>query len=151
MWRLFIAALLAAAGLAIVYVNWSRARLARAAKGWPRVAGTVTESRIEAEQGDVASGTNDTVYAPRLAYDYEFGGARYTGHNIEVKPEPSQADRAAAEKRLAPYPVGQQVEVMVNPAKPDQAVLVAHAKMEILFPILFLGLAAVVATGVLGG
>ena len=149
--RFIIAALLAAVGLWAAYRSWRAAGMSKAAKGWTKVQGKVVESRIEEVQGYDSDNRPETNYQPILVYEYEAGGQVRRGRNIDVTEEKAKGMPKQAEKRLAPYPVGQTVEVLVDPTSPDRSCLTTKADLNLFAPILFLALAIVAASGVFGG
>ena len=151
MLRWIIAALLAAVGLWAAYRSWRAAQSSKAAQEWSRVQGRVVESRVEEVQGYDSDNRPETNYQPFLAYEYEAGGVTRRGRNIDVTDETAKGSRKAAEKRLAAYPVGQAVQVLVDPANPERACLNAKADLNLFAPILFFALAIVTAAGVFGG
>jgi hypothetical protein len=148
-WRLLIAAALAVAGVWGAWRSWKRARLCRTALDWRRVPGTITESRVSENTGLDSSGEAETTYSAVVAYAYEVDGVQRTCRSLGLTPE-SFALPGAARRRLAPYPQGAQVEVLVDPADPDRAALAAKARLDLFVPVLLFAASAAVALGLFG-
>jgi len=62
------------------------------------------------------------IEAPKIAYIYSVNGEKYTGDQISVA-EVDSASKEDAVRKIAPYPVGKEVEVFYNPKDPKDAVL----------------------------
>ena len=144
--RFIIAALLAALGLWAVYRAWRALRMAKAAQGWTRVQGRIVESRAELVQTGEGA-----YYEPVVVYTYEVHGMARSARNINVTPEAAQGSRETTEERLARYPVGKTVEVLVDPADPYRTCLRTKADLDLALPIILFALAGVTATGIFGG
>jgi hypothetical protein len=149
--RWIIAAVLAAVGGYVVWRNMRNAGRAKAAQGWTRVQGKITDSRIEEELSYDYENTPSTVFKPVLAYEYAAGGETRTGSQIDFDQDTSFTRRNLAEKRLAPYTVGKTVDVLVDPADAARTCLAATSKPDFLVPGIFFVLALLTAAGVFGG
>jgi len=94
----------------------------RAIVMWPKVTGTIEVSQVAQMAGR---------YWPKLAYDYSVGGVAYTGryvNYVDMMQAGSYFGSRDAEwphDHVAPYPVGKQVSVHYDPAKPGRSLLVA--------------------------
>lgn len=96
-----------------------------AMKKWPGVSGKITSSFVdsyyEGSMTQRAGLESKTKYTPKVEYDYEFQGKAYKGKRIALH---SQGSRSEDANRVADrYPVGNEVKVYVNPARPDEAYL----------------------------
>lgn len=64
-------------------------------------------------------------YVPMATFEYSFRGMDHSSNNLFPGSSPPRyQDRAAAESRLAPFPVGEAVTAYVDPAAPGEAFLV---------------------------
>jgi hypothetical protein len=149
--RWIIAAFLAAIGAYVVWRNMRNTGRAKAAQSWTKVPGKVTDSRIDEELYYDYENRPETVFKPVLAYEYAAGGETRTGSQIDFDQNTGFTRRNLAEKRLAPYPVGKTVEVLVDPADPARTCLAAKSKPDFLVPGIFFVLALITALGLFGG
>lgn len=117
---------------------WARssAKKAKAAQAWPKVAGVVTESRVDQrrETGG-GEGGREMNYSPIVRYEYEVAGVKHTGDHIGVGGgQPTYASPVPARKAIADYPVGKAIEVLVDPANPANAALTPKATVNMVLP-----------------
>jgi hypothetical protein len=61
-------------------------------------------------------------YLPKIEYDYEVRGTRFTGHAIDFAP-PRSIAQSAAERVLSETPIGSHVRVFYDAADPANCVL----------------------------
>jgi len=100
---------------------WRRAlALTEAALRWLDAPGKVTAASAELRGGGSAS--RSTYYAPLIRYTYVVNGREREGSRLRFGLTTARS-RAAAEKLLAPYPVGAAIKVRYDPENPDQSVL----------------------------
>ena len=88
--------------------------LARQSATWPRVAATVTESRVEKR------GPNATIAV--IGYAYTLGGRQYIGRRVAVGVQPATTG-SGAQRLVAQFPAGAAAEIAVRPDQPGYAVL----------------------------
>jgi hypothetical protein len=136
-----------AIGGGLLFVGLRSARVAKAAQTWPKVAGLVTASRVDEKRDSMrnSNGMSDLSFTPVVSYAYEVAGVKYTGDHISVGPMvTAYGSSGSAGKALAAWPLGKTIDVLVDPANPANAVLSAKAGMNLILPIVFLAIGAVV-------
>ena len=107
-----------AAGSIWFYFGWRTVqrdkRYAAASAQWPTTSGRVDSSRVVSDQrSDSAS------QSPLVEYSYEVGGQTYAAKRVSF----DLAATLLADKVVAQYPVGSEVQVAYDPADPNVAVL----------------------------
>jgi hypothetical protein len=144
---LLVGVLFIGVGGVLLFVAQRSAKQAKAAQAWPKVAGVVTATRIdESTETDTSQGglRIEKSYSPHVTYEYEVAGVKYSGSHIGIGPgTASYQFRGPAERALAAYPVGKAIQVLVDPANPANAALTAKASMNMLLPIAFMAIGAV--------
>lgn len=103
---------------------------------WPRVPGRILESRTF---GRVAGPANARTFVvePRVLYEYEVDGRMHRGRRIALL-EVFTPSRRGAERRLARYSPGRNIEVSVDPKNPRSAYLengFAHVPIVLVFAL----------------
>ncbi|HYE78589.1 MAG TPA: DUF3592 domain-containing protein [bacterium] len=93
-------------------------RIARESPHWPVAIGIVTTSEVREVHGDGGDG-----FAAGLVYEYEVAGQRYSASAINAATIATAGTPEGVERILEPYPVGAQVGVFYNPARPEECVL----------------------------
>jgi hypothetical protein len=116
-----IVVLAGAIGLVALLLFIGARRYSKQAANWPAVRGTIVSSRIEEYQERI-DGTLRTSYRPAIEFSYAVRGREWRSTQIKVGLEVSGA-RASAEKTVAKYPAGSEVEVHYDPANPSNAAL----------------------------
>jgi hypothetical protein len=91
-----------------------------AAAGWPAVEGVVIASGVDAPAAHLSDDLNDAAAVVR--YRYRVGGRQFEGDRTRIDGEPLTT-RMLATRLAARYPVGATVDVHVDPAHPENAVL----------------------------
>lgn len=121
--KLAIAGLALLAALAFAILHFVRRRTARRAALWPSVTGTVTQSRTARRWG-LGNGIwiAGLWYVPEIAYCYEIAGKSFSGRKITLSDTGYPKLRAARDV-IDRYPVGANVSVYYDPAKPKRAFL----------------------------
>jgi hypothetical protein len=97
-------------------------RTSSAIKRWPIAHGTVLHSGIKGHSGDEGG----TSYSPCITYRYEVSGQIYQSDNFNVYDllgGYSAGSAKSARSTASRYPVGHQVPVRYDPARPARAVL----------------------------
>lgn len=102
-------------------------RRSAAAVKWPKTIGKIVSAKVEKDwdmsSSDTAGGGIVTyTYWPRVSYEFFVNGVKYTGKRISIT-EYGKGSEAKAEEVLQNYPLGKEVEVSCNPAKPGDSVL----------------------------
>ena len=116
-------------GLGIVYLAQ-----ASASSGWPSTSGTVISCQAKKVHGKRTGrarkkGRSGSRYYVDIQYQYSVDGTKYVGDKVSlgtVKRTLSQAKQKAAG-----YPVGTQVDVFYDPAKPSVAILEPGVEISI--------------------
>ncbi len=122
---------------------------ARRSMGWPSVMGVVEETwvRVSESRYDTDDGSffSTEMFHPEIRYRYWVDGRTYEGQWIYSGGQTGVADRDEAEKVLAPYAAGRQVQVFYNPRNPSEALLqpgkVDGLGAMVLIALLFLAMA----------
>jgi hypothetical protein len=110
--RFFCILLLVVAPVAAV-AGYNNIRQAKDAVNWPRVQGTIRESRIEVIQ------TTKVTYEPRVEYGFEAKGRGWTGRLRAG----GSSDRSKAQEVLYRYPLGSAVTVFHHPDDPNTSTI----------------------------
>jgi hypothetical protein len=113
----FAAALLIVTAPFAEYGAISQYREARGSVKWPKVPGTVGESRVERQW----AGTK-VEYLPHVLYRYSVANQGYTGTRIRLN-EIRSTQQHDAEAVVAQFPVGSAVTVFYNPRSPGDSTL----------------------------
>jgi hypothetical protein len=123
----------------IAVAQWLKVAKARR---WPVAVGRVLESRV------VESRDNDNhSYSPVIRYEYAVGQTVYTGNRLSFGN--MGASEAWAEKIVAKYPSGSDVQVHYDPGEPTNALLEVRAATATL--LLCIGTAFLVVGVVVAG
>lgn len=89
-------------------------------RSWIPVQGRILASDVDVK---ISSGsTMGASYNSRIEYEYEAGGRRFTGNNVDFSRFRSSSPRDAA-RTLWRYPAGEAVTVYHSPWKPERSVL----------------------------
>ncbi|HEY3800385.1 MAG TPA: DUF3592 domain-containing protein [Caulobacteraceae bacterium] len=131
-------------GVGLMWRAWASQKQAKAAAGWPRVAGVVTASRVDTDRKSGGNGQSEIRYMTNVSYTYDVAGAQHIGRRIAFA-DPGYVTEKAAQAVLAPYGVGAPVSVLVDPANPDNAVLSAKSRANLFLPWLFIAIGGVIA------
>ncbi len=87
-------------------------------RGWAETTGRVISSGV-----NEYAGKGSRSYRPIVVYAYSAGAVRYMSTRISSAHSQGTADRNAAARVAARYPVGASVPVFYDPQDPEQAVL----------------------------
>jgi hypothetical protein len=107
--------------LVAVYGVYLLKRLADS-KSWPKTNGVILESTVQSEWVGAGGGGRIFVVCPKVTYEYEVDGGKYTSSQLALI-ERDSANENLARGKAGKYSPGQQVEVFYNPRKPGFAVL----------------------------
>jgi hypothetical protein len=110
---------------------WGRMR---AARGWDKVEGIITVSRVERPVAHVSDDQNDAK--PIIRYSYQFGGQELESDKVFVGGI-SMTTAVLAEKLAGRYPVGAHVDVHVDPKHPAEALLEPAAAQNVAALVAF--------------
>ncbi len=91
-----------------------------AAANWPAVEGVIIASAVDAPAAHLSDDLNDAAAVVR--YRYRAGGREFEGDRTRIGGEPLTT-RMLATRLAARYPVGAIIDVHVDPANPENAVL----------------------------
>ena len=138
---------LCGAGLFVLSLLFLAIRKAWAIQTWPETTGHISESETIGKWSQMGSSLR-WIVEPKISYRYLLNGQEYVGHNIAAA-EINTASKEAAEEKIEPFPVGQEVTVYYNPSKPEDSVLQKETSRG---PYVAFGLVGVVffAVGILG-
>ena len=120
-------------------------RLFHASKTWHETQAVVTQSDFRSERRSKGGkgGGSYTVYIADITYTYKYKGKdHYSSRRTFFKQEFSHP--AGAKEELRKYPRGKKISCFVDPAKPDQAVLLRQFDLwyvvkGALFSLVFIG------------
>ena len=112
----------------------------RAAAAWPTAPAEITASRL-------LSGIEGRTVRPDFSFRYTWGGQVRMAAGFDLLGVYT-SDRAGVQQVLDEHPVGSQTMVLVNPRRPDQAVLVRGATSSLL---IFLVPPLFAVLGLIGG
>lgn len=108
------------AGLTMIAVGMGDIRQASVVRRWRTTYGIVVSSEVVQSVGADEEGS---VWWPEVQYEYEVGGQRLRGRQIQATTASLSGNRGAAQKLAARYPVGERVRVAFDPADPTSAAL----------------------------
>ena len=111
-------------GFCVVYF-WGLPMLreAKASADWPTVDGVITVARVESEQ-QTRKGKTTRMYSHHIEYRYSVDGETLTGDRVWISDGNSSSNISTiAQKAVASYPVGKEVQVHYDPAAPAVCVL----------------------------
>ncbi|HYP09457.1 MAG TPA: DUF3592 domain-containing protein [Bryobacteraceae bacterium] len=119
MWFQSILLLLACgAGVLLCGLAVRNAVLGSASQRWPEVRGRVLRSFVL-----VGEFEGSETYTPQVEYAYTVQGVTYRSSVLQHG-RTGSPNRASAERVIAPYPLGVEVRVYVDPRRPSNAVLI---------------------------
>jgi hypothetical protein len=113
---------------------------------WRKVVGRIRTARAVAVEDVDRRGNPVTRFEPLVLYDYAVAGEDYVGTRIGLAPAARYATRDEALGQIRPYPEGRELEVLIDPARPNHALLDPRLGFQLVGPALAcLGLLALVA------
>ena len=120
-------------GLFLVVEGINQLRLGSKSSHWPAAEGRIISSRIflssHREIGGGKSGARSTTYSVQVRYSYEVDDQTFEGSRLSYGEE-GHSNRSEAQKVLARYPQGKEVEVYYDPMDPKRSVLVRGPGMS---------------------
>jgi len=129
-----------------VWIAVFNLRQARASASWPTAAGRIVRSDVVKEMlypGRARTGTKVAAYRPVVEFEYAVSGQKYRSDHVQFGAI-VKGEEADARARLAPYPLGRELPVRYDPARPATAVLastVAYPIPTMFMVVLFAGAA----------
>lgn len=109
---------------------------------WPSTTGRIVVSEVREGFEEVA-GKHMYMHSPQIIYRYEVDGLQHESAELDAVTV-SSSSRDAAEAATRKYPVGSEIEVFYDPARPSKSI-VAGARMSagllivaLLFSALFI-------------
>jgi hypothetical protein len=143
--RMYFGAFLALAGAAVV--TWLTVHplvCVFAARSWTPTVCTIMSSKLEGNAD--GSGTHRVL----IAYDYTFHDEVYHGNRYAFAPAIPAAGHKSKQAIVAANPPGHRTTCFVNPASPEQSVLVRATTVDFLWgltslPFVLVGMAFIVA------
>lgn len=118
---------------------------------WPTVEGRIIHSLVEMHRERPSQGREEVTYVPRIKYEYEVQGRRYTADGVGFGLMTTRVGfggmfsnaEGRVRKLVDRYPVGRRVPVCYNPRRPSVAALerwhaVGTSVMLVLIGTLFL-------------
>lgn len=113
----FLRLLFSVLSIGLILVGLYTMRETSRSRGWLRTGGKVVSSRVTE-----FAGKSGTTYRPMVIYGYSVGSVRLMSNRIAFHSVASSW-RSSAERIVARYPAGRDVQVYYNPQDPEQAVL----------------------------
>ncbi len=111
-----------AAGLYLYgYHGQHMTAVAKESLSWPAVTGLITQSGLKARRRSSAGTERPARFRLAISYEYIVDDDRFQNDVVQF----NQGDLSTAEleRLVSAYPVGRQVDVFYNPARPAQSVL----------------------------
>lgn len=121
-------------GLVFAVIGFVSRRRAEISKSWPTAPGEIITSTIVQHESTDSDGSSSTSYEPVVEYRYTVIGNPMMGKKIAFGA--NQFDYRTAQKVVARYPAGAQVQVHYNPDKPTEAVLETRANGGLVFLVI---------------
>ncbi len=111
------------------------------AKNWPTAQGKVVSSRVTTNISRDSDGDRSTTYGAEINYRYEVDGYEYSGDRRSFA-DYSSSNRRRAEKIIARFAPGAEVDVYYRPDDPEKSVLEPGINLVsvlfLLLPAIFL-------------
>ncbi|MDB5592070.1 DUF3592 domain-containing protein [Enterovirga sp.] len=126
---LMIPVVLFLVGIGMIYFGHRARARAKASARWPKVAGTITEARVEFRRRSKGG----SRYIPQIRYTYDVAGQRHTGARLGFG-NFERTREATAQADLAAYPVGSTTQVAYDPADPTLATLNTTTSGTLVLP-----------------
>ena len=115
-------------GLVVLMFFFAARRAAKQAATWPTVRGKIVKSEVEEyqERDEDSDGRVRwrTAYRPKVEYTYAVNGRELRGNQISYGMTVT-AGKGYAEKVVAKYPVGVEIDVHYDPKEPSNSALTA--------------------------
>ncbi len=128
---------ISAVGGIFTILMWKSYKSAMEQREWPQVDAVVLSSEVEEWRHDEFS---PKEYRLKILYGYEWEGERKTGERYGYRGNPYYNKRGKIDELVEDLPAGKRIQVYVNPADPDFAIVKPDSKApgySIWFPLLF--------------
>ena len=120
-----VGALFLLLGLAVHFFMQDKTKLAKESLAWDEVEATVLVSRADWDVREPRNiPGNRLVHGYRIQYSYRYGGAEHTGNRWSFAEPSGVIPKDEAFARQTAHPVGSKITIRVNPANPDESVVV---------------------------
>ncbi len=129
-------------GLVLLLFFIGARRYSKQAANWPSVRGKIVRSVVEQYEERDSDGRLRTSYRPVVEFAYPVRGSDYHGNQTKVGVTVS-AGKAYAEKVIAKYPAGSEIDVHYDPNDPSTSALENPTGMTWIVAVAALGCFAV--------
>jgi len=120
-------------GIFLIWLGVRSRKLANASKAWPSTPGRIATSLVrEYESTDNDQVNTRVTYTAEVEYDYLVEGEVLRGNRVQFGLGGSSNSKAIREI-VNRYPVGAEVDVYYDPAKPSQCTLEQKAAGSVAF------------------
>ncbi len=119
----FFVVLLGAIGVYLVVASLRARKKAETSQGWPHTLGQVVNAEVKRTANTDDDGHITYAYHPEVEYTYEAAGQVYSSRRLMFGAVQAANTPKKAQQTLARYPLGAQVTVYYDPAKPADSVL----------------------------
>lgn len=119
----FFILVLAGVGVYMIVVSLRSRKKAESSQAWPHTLGQVVRAEVKRTSNTDDDGHISYTYHPEVEYTYEVAGQTYSSQRLMFGAIRAYNTTAKAQRTLARYPVGSQVTVYYDPAKPADSVL----------------------------
>jgi hypothetical protein len=134
---LLIAAVFIIAGGFMIWYGLRSRKLASASKTWPSTPGKIVTSWVRETESTDSENRTTTTYVAEVEYEYKVDGQPLQGNRVQFGLGGS-GNSTALRAIVKRYPVGAEVQVFYDPAKPKQCTLEQKAAGSAMI-LLFLG------------
>jgi len=149
----FFVLLMLGFGIFLILSHVRARKRAGESQTWPSTTGRILVSEVRVSQTRDEDGHLERpTYYPYVEYDYILNGQAYKSHKLGFGGHEMFNNQAAAVAKLAPYPVGANLQLFYNPQKLDDSVLervAPKSKTGLVIGIIMLVLGACGGLGVL--
>jgi hypothetical protein len=124
------------AGWLTVFAALNEARCHRAAQSWESRRGVITQSYVAHRR----RGQRREYWRPEIAGTFVGSEDRFSANKVGYGMEFTSNSEAQAARLIAPFPVGRELDVFLDPARPNHVILVRDNSLRTTWNILFIGL-----------
>jgi hypothetical protein len=129
----FIAVIVLGIGFSVW--GWGLIADAHLTLSWPKVAGTVIHAKVTSYDSR-SDGKTTRMYSADVRYSYTVNGTQYSSGQVSLG-DSSTSSSGGMEEIVRRYPLGSQVIVYYDPAKPGNALLEPGAAFITHIPFAF--------------
>lgn len=136
-------------GTGLIWFAYYNGKLAKASLTWPSVIGKVIRSQVSRSENIDQENRHTVSYLADVAYEYVVGEQTLQGERVQFGGRVSGGSAKPAQKVVDRYPVGAEVTVYYDPARPNQCTLerTTAGSMIVLYVI---GFAFVILAPIIG-